>query len=59
MKNWNISQGDINALTRNRIWALAFTAGSITATVSYWISQLPVAERQLITDAIKVALGIK
>lgn len=56
MKNWGVSQGDIYSLIRNRVWAIALTAGSITATVSYWISQLPVAERELIKAAIQTAL---
>ena len=40
-----VTQEDIYALIRKRIWTAFITAGSITATVSYWISQLPVWQR--------------
>jgi hypothetical protein len=51
------SPSDIIALTRNKIWATAITAGGITATVLYWISQLPEGQRASILESLKKYFG--
>lgn len=55
--NWNVSDEDRNKLVRNRIWSIALTSGGITATVLYWISQLPKVQQATIIAAIEAALG--
>lgn len=57
MQNWNVSEEQRIKLIRNRVWSIALTSGSITATVLYWISQLPKVQQATIIAAIEAALG--
>jgi hypothetical protein len=59
MQNWNMSEEDRNKLVRNRIWSIALTSGSITASVLYWVSQLPKAQQFSVLAAVSAVLGVK
>lgn len=54
-----VTPKDIELLNKKRCWATALTAGSITATVSYWISQLPPYLREETLNKILAVLALK
>lgn len=58
MRGGQASESETLKWIKRMIWGGVVTAGMITPTVMYWLSQLPPAERAAVMTAIHAFLAL-